>query len=128
MNIFNGEINRDLIDRAEAIVVGVKHLGEEEDEGLDDAGVLAALGPVCVPPGRADEVGGPHDGQVPRGHPRDLVMVREVSQVLEQVAECGEVVAGEQVDEVMKVAGLLGRRELGDAEEGLVQVVGEHRL
>ena len=117
MNIFNGEINRDLIDRAEAIVVGVEHLGEEEDEGLDDAGVLAALGPVRVPPRRADEVGGPHDGQVPRGHPRHLVMVREVSQVLEQVAECGEVVAGEQVDEVMKVAGLLGRREVGDAEE-----------
>lgn len=44
-------------------------------------------------------------------------MVSEVSQVLEQVAECGEVVAGEQVDEVMKVAGLLSRREVGDAEE-----------
>ena len=117
MNILNGEVYRDLIDVAEAVVVGVEHLGEEEDKGLDDAGVLPALGPVRVPPGGTDEVGGPHDGQVPRGHPRHIVMGREVTEVLEQVPQCGEVVAGEQVDEVMQVSGLLDRGELRDAEE-----------
>ena len=44
-------------------------------------------------------------------------MVSEVTKVLEQVTECGEVMTGEQVDKVMQVSRLLSRGEVGDAEE-----------
>ena len=56
------------------------------------------------------------------------MMVREVTQVLKQVTKCGEVMTGEQVNKVMQVSRLLDRWEVGDAEEGLVQVVSEHGL
>ena len=44
-------------------------------------------------------------------------MGREVTKVLEQVTECGEVMMREKVDKVMQVAGLLVRGELRDGEE-----------
>ena len=45
------------------------------------------------------------------------MMGREVTEVLEQVTECSEVVTREQVDKVMQVAGLLVRGELCDGQE-----------
>ena len=104
-----------------------ENLLEIHDQRLDHERLQAAVTKtvLIVWP---EEVGRPDDGQVPRGHPCDLVMVREVTQVLEQVTKCGEVVTREQVNKVMQVSRLLDRWELGDAEEGLVQVVSEHRL
>ena len=45
------------------------------------------------------------------------MMGREVTEVLEQVTECGEVMMREQVDQVMQVARLLIRWELRNGEE-----------
>ena len=44
-------------------------------------------------------------------------MVGEVTKMLEQVTQCGEVMTGEQVDKVMQVSRLLSRGEVGNAEE-----------
>ena len=41
----------------------------------------------------------------------------EVTEVLEKVTECGEVMMREQVDQVVKVARLLVRGELRNGEE-----------
>ena len=45
------------------------------------------------------------------------MMSREVTEVLEQVTECGKVVVREQMDKVTQVAGLLVRGELCDGQE-----------
>ena len=71
--IFNGGINRHLIDLAGVCVR--EDLVVVDNQGLDDNGVLATVSPVNVPAGRSDEVGSPDYGEVAGGHAGGVLVV-----------------------------------------------------